>query len=220
MACGYAYVSDCATTIDIEVNGITSTFQVSSCPYQTVFQGHNFGSPTSFNITHAKSITWESCTNNVMNARFYYRIYLQSGSPGAFTPFLLPQLTTNTNGPYRTKTREGNPDLNVLAGLNPGSYFIEIYLESDVDTNNDNVPDAQIKANNNGLNYKASFVIPTGQGGSLNVQLVNKTNVNCNGATMAAPRSAWPMALRPTPTPGRMGPRVPASATLPQATTP
>ena len=181
MACGYAYVSDCATTIDIEVNGITSTFQVSSCPYQTVFQGHNFGSPTSFNITHAKSITWESCTNNVMNARFYYRIYLQSGSPGSFTSYLLPQLSTNTNGPYRTKTREGTPDLNVLAGLNPGSYFIEIYLESDVDTNNDNVPDAQIKANNNGLNYKASFVIPTGQGGSLNVQLANKTNVNCNG---------------------------------------
>ena len=46
MACGYAHVSDCATQIDIEVNGITSTFQVSSCPYLTVFPGHNFGSPT------------------------------------------------------------------------------------------------------------------------------------------------------------------------------
>lgn len=181
MACGYAYVSDCATTLDIEVNGVTSTFQVSSCPYQTVFPGHNFGSPTSFNITKAKSITWESCSNNVMNARFYYRICLQSGSPGAFMPFLLPQLSTNTNGPYRTKTRDGNPGLNVLAGLSPGSYFLEIYFESDVDTNNDNVPDAQIKKDNNGLYYKASFMVPTGQGGSLNVQLVNKTNVSCNG---------------------------------------
>ncbi len=181
MACGYAYVSDCATTLDIEVNGVTSTFQVSSCPYQTVFPGHNFGSPTSFNITKAKNITWESCANNVMNARFYYRIYLQSGSPGAFMPFLLPQLSTNTNGPYRTKTREGNPSLNVPAGLSPGSYFLEIYFESDVDTNNDNVPDTQIRKDNNGLYYKASFVVPTGQGGSLNVQLVNKTNVSCNG---------------------------------------
>ncbi len=181
MACGYAYVSDCATTIDIEVNGITSTFQVSSCPYQTVFQGHNFGSPTSFSITNAKSITWESCNNNVMNAKFFYRIYPQSGSPGTFTPFLLPQLSTNTNGPYRTKTRDGNPALNVLAGLNPGSYFIEIYMESDVDFDMNGTPDIQIKANNNGANYKASFVIPTGQGGSLNVQLVTKTNVNCNG---------------------------------------
>ncbi len=181
MACGYAYVSDCATTVNIEVNGVTSTFQVSSCPYQTVFNGHNFGSPTSFSITQAKSITWESCNNNVMNAKLFYRIYPQSGSPGTFTPYLLPQLTTNSNGPYRTKTREGNPALNVLAGLNPGSYFIEIYFESDVDTDNNGTPDIQIRKDNNGAYYKASFVIPTGQGGSLNVQLSGKTNVNCNG---------------------------------------
>ncbi len=181
IACGYAYVSDCSTQIDIEVNGITSTYQVSSCPYLTVFPGHNFGSPTSLNITKAKSQTWESCDNNIMNAKLFYRIYLQSGSPGSFTPFLLPQLTTIANGPYRTKTRDGNPNLNLLSGLNPGSYFIEIYLESDVDFDNNGTPDIQIRANNNGANYKASFVIPTGQGGSLNVQLANKTNVNCNG---------------------------------------
>lgn len=183
MACGYAYVSDCATQLDIEVNGITSTFQVSNCPYLTVFPGHNFGSPTSLNITKAKSQTWESCDNNVMNAKLFYRIYPQSGSPGAFTPYLLPQLTTVTNGPYRTKTREGNPNLNLLAGLNPGSYFLEIYYESDVDFDNNGTPDTQIRKDNNGTYYKASFVIPTGQGGSLNVQLAGKTNVSCNGGT-------------------------------------
>ncbi len=183
MACGYAYVSDCATQLDIEVNGVTSTFQVSSCPYLTIFPSHNFGSPTSLNITKAKSQTWESCNNNVMNAKLFYRIYPQNGSPGSFAPFLLPQLTTVTNGPYRTKTREGNPNLNLLAGLNPGSYFIEIYFESDVDFNNNGTPDDQIRKNNNGANYKASFTIPTGQGGSLNVQLVNKTNVTCNGGS-------------------------------------
>ncbi|MCC6724628.1 MAG: T9SS type A sorting domain-containing protein [Saprospiraceae bacterium] len=183
MACGYAYVSDCSTQLDIEVNGITSTYQVSSCPYLTVFSGHNFGSPTSLNITKAKSQTWESCDNNIMNAKLFYRIYPQNGTPGSFTPFLLPQLSMTQNGPYRTKTREGNPNLNLLAGLNPGSYFIEIYLESDVDFDNNSTPDTQIKANNGGANYKASFVIPTGQGGTLNVQLANKTNVICNGGT-------------------------------------
>ncbi|MCU0346397.1 MAG: SprB repeat-containing protein, partial [Saprospiraceae bacterium] len=181
MACGYAYVSDCATQIDIEVNGVTSTFQVASCPYLTVFHNHNFGSPTSLNIVKAKSQTWESCDNNVMNAKLFYRIYPQTGSPGSFTPFLLPQLSTITNGPYRTKTREGLPALNLLSGLNPGSYFIEIYFESDVDFDINGTPDTQIRQNNNGAYYKASFVIPTGQGGSLNVQLGPKTNVNCNG---------------------------------------
>lgn len=183
IACGYAYVSDCSTQLDIEVNGITSTYQVSSCPYLTVFPGHNFGSPTSLNITKAKSQTWESCDNNIMNAKLFYRIYPQNGTPSSFTPFLLPQLSMTQNGPYRTKTREGNPNINLLAGLNPGSYFIEIYLESDVDFDNNSTPDTQIKANNNGANYKASFVIPTGQGGTLNVQLANKTNVSCNGGT-------------------------------------
>ena len=180
-ACGYAYVSDCATTMKIEVNGAVSGFQVSTCPYLTVFQNHNFGTVTSLSITELKSQTWESCNNVVMNARFRYRIYPQSGSPGTFTTLNLTQLTTLANGPYRTKTRQENPNLNLLAGLNAGSYFIEIYLESDVDFNNDGTPDTQIKKDNGGNFYKASFVIPSGQSGSLTVALVNKTNVTCGG---------------------------------------
>lgn len=182
-ACGYAYVSDCATTIDIELNGVTASYQVSNCPYLTVFNNHNFGSPTSLSITKAKSQTWESCDNNVMNARFFYRIYPQAGSPGSFTSFDLPQLSTIANGPYRTKTREGNPNLNLLSGLNPGAYFIEIYLESDVDFDNNGTPNVQITKNNGGSYYKASFTIPTGQGGLLSVQLGNKTNVTCNSGS-------------------------------------
>jgi hypothetical protein len=180
-ACGYAYVSDCATTVDLEVNGVVSSYQVSNCPYLTVFHNHNFGSLTSFSVVKAKSQTWESCENNVMNARFYYRIYPQSGTAGAFTNFLLPQISTITNGPYRNKTRDGNPNLNILAGLNPGSYFIEIYFQSDVDFDNNGTPNTQISKDNNGLYYKASFVVPTNQGGALTVQLVSKTNVTCNG---------------------------------------
>ncbi|MEZ4960129.1 MAG: GEVED domain-containing protein [Saprospiraceae bacterium] len=181
IACGYAYVSDCATTIDIEKNGNTSTFQVSNCPYLTVFQNYNFGSVTSLSITKAVSQTWESCDNNVMNARLYYRIYLQSGTPGAFTSVNLPQLSTITNGAYRNKTRSGTPGINILAGLNAGNYFIEVYLESDVDFDNNGTPNIQIKKDNNGSYYKASFTIPSGQGGSLTVALASKTNVSCNG---------------------------------------
>lgn len=180
-ACGYAYITDCATTVDIEKNGTTSTFQVSNCPYLTIFQGYNFGSVTSLTIAKAVSQTWESCDNNVMNARLYYRIYPQSGTPGAFTSINLPQLSTTTNGAYRNKTRSGTPALNLLAGLNAGSYFIEIYMESDVDFDNNGTPNTQIRKDNNGNYFKASFSVPSGQGGTLTVALVNKTNVTCNG---------------------------------------
>ncbi|MEK7255201.1 MAG: GEVED domain-containing protein, partial [Bacteroidota bacterium] len=185
-ACGYAYVSDCATSIDLEINGATTSCQVSSCPYLTVFHNHNFGSVSSFSIAKAKSQTWESCDNIVMNGRLRWRIYLQSGSPGAFNSLNLTQLTTQTNGAYRTKTREELPNLDLLAGLNPGSYFLEIYFESDVDTDNNGSANAVISANNGGSFYRASFIVPTGSGGSLNVQLVSKTNVACNGGNTGA----------------------------------
>ncbi len=181
IACGYAYVSDCATSVDIERDGAITTYQVSNCPYQAVFQNHNFGTVTSLSITKGKSQTWESCDNYVMNARIHYRIYQQSATPGAFLSANLTQLTLLANGPYRTKTYEDNPGINILAGLNAGNYFIEIYLESDVDTDNNNTPNIQIKKDNNGTYYKASFTIPSGQGGTLTVALANKTNITCNG---------------------------------------
>lgn len=180
-ACGYNYVSNCATTLDISVDGFTSGFQASTCPYLTVFPGHDFGEVTSLNITKLQSITWESCDNFVMDAKFFYRIYPQSGTGGAFTEVAMPQLSTVAAGAYRTRTREGTPNLDLLAGLNAGSYFVEIYFESDVDFNNDSTPDAVITKNNGGSYFKASFTIPSGQGGILSVVLDSQANATCNG---------------------------------------
>jgi hypothetical protein len=53
IACGYAYVSDCATTVDIERDGVTNTYQLSNCPYLTVFNNHSFGTVSSLSISKA-----------------------------------------------------------------------------------------------------------------------------------------------------------------------
>lgn len=180
LGCGYGYVSSCAATIDVEVDGVNSGFQVSACSYLTVFHNHNFGPVNSLSVTHLKSTTWESCNYKVMNARLYYRIYGQGTTPGTFTALDLTQLTSSTAGSYTSRTYEENPGLNLLAGLNPGNYFFEIYFESDVDFNNNGIPDAGLTKNNGGSNYIASFIVPTNPGGSLNVQLTNKTNVSCH----------------------------------------
>jgi len=183
-ACGYNYVSQCATTMDIEVDGILSGFQISNCTYKTVFHNHNFGTVNSLNINGLFSETWESCSNDVMNARFYYRIYEQTATPGAFSLINLSQLTTVTNGPYRTKTYSETPNLNLLLGLAPGNYFIEIYMESDISFNNGNGGvDDVITKNNGGANYIASFTISAGTPGALAVILTSQQNVSCNGGS-------------------------------------
>jgi GEVED domain/SprB repeat/Secretion system C-terminal sorting domain len=181
LGCGCGYVSSCATTLKMEVDGVESQFQVSACSYLTVFNNHNFGPVNSLSVTHLKSTTWESCNYTVMNARLYYRIYEQGTNPGAFTILDLAGLAFTTSGSYTTCTYEESPGLNLLPGLNPGSYFIEIYFESDVDFSNNGTPNAVLTKNNGGSNYIASFTVPTNPGGSLNVQLTSKTNVSCNG---------------------------------------
>lgn len=181
-ACGYAYVSNCSTTMNIGVDGAVSGYQVSTCPYLTVFNNHDFGTVNSLNITEIKSITWESCDNNVMNATFHYRIYEQSATPGAFLSIDLNNLTLGGGGAYRLKTREAFPNLNLLAGLNAGNYFIEIYLDSEVNFNNGGSPvDDVITHNNGGSNYKATFSISSGQSGSLTLAVVSQQNLSCNG---------------------------------------
>lgn len=182
MACGYDYVSLCASTMNITVNGNASGFQISNCSYLTPIHNHNFGTVSSLSITNVKSTTWESCSNDVMNAKLYYRIYEQTASPGSFSAADMPQLTTIVTGNYRTKSYEGNPNLNVLQGLDPGNYFLEIYIESEIsfDQGTGNVDDLLSK-NNGGTNYRASFTISSGVPGSLSVILAQQTNITCPG---------------------------------------
>lgn len=181
LGCGYNYVSSCATTIKLEADGVESGYQVSACSYLTVFHNHDFGAVNSLTVTHLKSTTWESCNYDVMNARLYYRIYVQGTTPGTFNTLDLTQLTASTGGPYTSRTYEENPALNLLIGLDPGDYYFEIYFESDVDFSSNGTPDAVLTKNNGGSYYRAAFTVPTNPGGSLNVQLAAQTNVSCHG---------------------------------------
>ena len=181
-ACGYLYVSDCATTLNLEADGIISGFQVSSCPYLATFDNHNFGNVTSLTMTQAQSVTWESCNNEVLNARFYYRIYEQATTPGNFSSIELPQTNVVTFGSYRTRYREQQINLNLLEGRPPGQYYIEVYFASEVSFNlgNPSVDDV-ITKNNGGNHYRASFTIGNSQGGSLGLLISNQLNASCNG---------------------------------------
>ncbi len=156
-SCGYAYVSTCAHRLDIVVNGNSMPFHVDVCTWMTDFQNHQFGTPSSLILSRANSNTWESCTNRVLNATLFYRIYLTGNSSGNFQSLPLTQLNYTTNGAYHNREYYQEPGLDLLSGLSGGNYTLELYYISDVDFNNDNIPDAQLVRNNNGANYKAFF---------------------------------------------------------------
>lgn len=156
-ACGYAYVSTCAHRLDFTINNVQQAFHVDACTWMTDFQNYQFGTPTTLQLSRANNITWESCTNRVLNATLYYRIYLTGSTPGVFSALALTELNYSTSGAYGNREYYKNPNLDLLTGLAGGNYTLELYYQSDVDFNNDNVPDGQLTRNNNGANYKAFF---------------------------------------------------------------
>lgn len=180
-ACGYGYVSDCATTLSIVNNGTESGFQVSQCPYQTVFHNHNFGNTSNLVIHSAQIQTWESCSNDVLSGQLHYRIYAQSASPGTFSSVEVPQYSATTNGPYTGRVFKLNNALDLLNGLGPGDYYIELYFSIAISFNGNGMADDTLYHDNNGQYYRASFSIQ-GNGGQLVLTLTGKNNPSCPGA--------------------------------------
>lgn len=182
LACGYNYVSLCATQLEIESNNNILPFYVGSCTWLTNFNGHNFGAVTELRLHKGSSTTWESCDNRVLNAKVFYRIYANGSMPGTFNELNLSNLTLGGTGAYRNRTYDALPDLDLLAGLPGGNYNLEVYFFSDVDFNNDNVPDGNLTMNNGGTFYKATFSKAGGSGG-LAVTFPTKNNVSCPGGS-------------------------------------
>ncbi|HHM20632.1 MAG TPA: hypothetical protein ENJ20_01295, partial [Bacteroidetes bacterium] len=80
--------------------------------------------------------------------------------------------------------RETQTNLNLLTGLAPGNYFVEIYFESDVTFNNGNANVDDVLVHNNGGNYfRASFSTQPSSGGTIGLVVTGEQPVSCNGGT-------------------------------------
>ena len=80
-ACGYDWVSDCSSQVHLRINGSLDSFNIASCPSGYNFDGLQLGNIQSLALANAKTITWESCQNNVSGVQLRYRVYEQ-GFPG------------------------------------------------------------------------------------------------------------------------------------------
>jgi large repetitive protein len=129
---------------------------------------------------------------NVCSVRMNYRIYLQSGVPGAFNiidlPFLndcdVPNSQFPTGGPCVAgdqKWQRVTPDgatvpyapVN-LTSLAPGNYVLEVYYDVTGSATTTNGCGETVFLNNGGNNYKANFSVQA-------PALASNNPVTCNG---------------------------------------
>ena len=158
-ACGYAWISDCASQVQLRINGTLDSFDIAACPAGFNFDGIQLGNLQSFTLANAKTITWESCQNNVSAVFLKYRVYEQGGNTGNWQSLTLQQYQQTIDGPYTTRYNSAPSNISLTNGLIPGkTYFLEVYFLAEIDTiGNDFIPETTMLKNNNGANYKMSF---------------------------------------------------------------
>lgn len=127
------------------------------------FNGANFGDfnpSNTFVLRGGQAKTFKNGGHNVFNSSLFYRIY-QTGSPsGAFIEINLnfDQNLSNPGDQQWDNVQTGNPtSIDLLSGLSTGNYTIEVFVRSQVDTNNDNTIDLDNFWSDFGNNYKATF---------------------------------------------------------------
>lgn len=115
--------------------------------------------------------TFKSTTANVCAANLYYRIYLQSSTPGSFSVMNLPFFdncnsgTFPSGGPCNTGDQKWQKVLSDsqspidLTAFAPGNYMLEVYYDVNGDYNSTSQCDDTIIINNGGANFIASFKI-------------------------------------------------------------
>jgi len=184
-ACGYGFVGNCSTSIGLRINGTVDSFAIAPCPNITDFNGLHLGVIQSLSLARAKSINWESCQNNVTGVAIYFRVF-PTGAPGGTWQMVNLQEDYNTLvGPYTTRYRSVNTNVNLTAGLVVGQeYTMEAYFRAAVDTIGDDlVPETFIVQNNDGLNYHLRFRYGGPTAPPFTVVDTKKVAPNCYGDT-------------------------------------
>ncbi|TMI72087.1 MAG: gliding motility-associated C-terminal domain-containing protein [Bacteroidetes bacterium] len=143
-------------------------------PSGNVFNNTNFGAHTqnsgSLILRGAQVKTFKNpASSSACSARMFYRVYLQSGAPGAFTSINLPLLET-CNGGSGTYPSGGtcvdgdqkwdrlNSNIN-LTTFAAGNYVLEVYYEASGSQSSTSLCNEIVTDNNGGGNYKAYFSI-------------------------------------------------------------
>lgn len=159
-ACGYSFIGGCSTGISLRINGTTDSFNIAECPFGLRFDGLDLGNVRTLEIAKCRAVTWESCINNVSAVRLNWRVFPAGQTGGVWQAINLPEDYNSAVGPYTTRYRSALPNQNVVSGLTVGQrYVLEVFYRAEVDTIGDDfIPETEIVQNNNGQNYRITFI--------------------------------------------------------------
>ncbi|MCU0336178.1 MAG: thrombospondin type-1 domain-containing protein, partial [Chitinophagaceae bacterium] len=124
-------------------------------------QGANLGSfftNETLVIAGGENKTFKCGLDNVTASRLRYRVYPAGSPAGAFLAVNLPFASNDAGagqGCQNQTWRSTTGSANVIAGLQPGNYTLEVYSESDYTS----CVDGTHFANRGGANYRANFTV-------------------------------------------------------------
>jgi hypothetical protein len=160
------------------------------------FDGANLGTFTPVNslvLNGAQNQTYKCGTHNIMNGFIDYRIYLASGTPGAFIPSEILYFSDDGTSNYCTNTsldqtwESSGANIDLLNGLTSGDYILEVYTRAEVDYDNTDMIDTvdnTLYISNGGTNYSATFRVdnpPVANCQNITVQLDASGNASITG---------------------------------------
>ena len=141
--------------------GANAYYDLQATTANTDFNGANLGTfnpaSQSLVIKGAEHNVYRCGSSDLTSTRLMYRVYLTSGSGGAFSSINVPYTSGSNNGcggQDQQWSLTGH-SLNVLSGLAPGTYTLELYSEATVT----NCCGGTVYASNTSNNYKASFTV-------------------------------------------------------------
>jgi len=99
---------------------------------------------------------WKCGGCDLTSTRLNYRIYATSSAGGGFSQMNLPYSSGFNNGCGGQDQiwSVNSNSINVLSGLSPGTYYLEVYSDATVTCSG-----ATVYASNSGSNYKATFTV-------------------------------------------------------------
>ncbi|MFN4911107.1 MAG: hypothetical protein ACK5G8_07695, partial [Flavobacteriales bacterium] len=145
----------------LSLNGAANSYyDLNAATANADFNGANLGTfnpaYNSLILNGAEQNVWKCGGCDLTSTRLYYRVYLTSGTGGGFTSINLPWTSGFNNGcggqDQMWSTTTGN--INILSGLSPGTYNLELYSDASVTCSG-----GTVYASNNGSNYIATFTV-------------------------------------------------------------
>lgn len=149
------------TFLILSLNGGGNTYyDLNAATGNLDFQNTNLGtfdvSSNSLVLKGAEHNVWKCAGCDLTSTTIHYRVYPTNGSPGNFSALSLPWTSGFNNGcggQDQMWSAWGN-NINLLSGLNSGSYYLEVYSSSSV-----TCAGGTVYASNGGANYKATFSV-------------------------------------------------------------